>query len=293
MKAYLGFIYALLAALFNGVIGVVSVKIMASGLHPFEVAFYKCLISFIIILICLIISKQWLGWITHLRMHYKKISICAFFGFFILYFFETNSYYYEKVPVAIFLLLGSSTLTAFTLSAILNKRCITCLEILSILLAISGLALLFGLGSEEIIKVSYKGLALAFIAGIGYGAFLTLSSFFKIGSGLIVVNSLLLFGTSYLFIPCLYTGLHLPSLNNFYLLLITAIVPTIGGFWFTTKALTLLKSNSVQLIELSEPIFATLMAFFFLNQQLNMLQMIGGALIISAIYVNYFACKSN
>lgn len=45
---YAGIIYALLAAIFNGTVGVMSVKLFQSGLSANEIAFYKCLIETVI-----------------------------------------------------------------------------------------------------------------------------------------------------------------------------------------------------------------------------------------------------
>ncbi|EED4923270.1 EamA family transporter, partial [Salmonella enterica subsp. arizonae] len=62
-----------------------------------------------------------------------------------------------------------------------------------------------------------------------------------------------------------------------------AILPTIGGFWCTTKALTLTSSQSVQLIELSEPVFAIFFSALFLGQIASTIQYTGGGLIFLAI----------
>ena len=291
MKLYLGYICAILAAIFNGMIGVFSVKIMHLGLPPFAIAFYKCLISLAILTAWLCATNQFGQWIKHLKTNYFKIAICAFFGFFILYFFETNAYSYSKVSVVVFFLLGSATLTTFILSAILHKQKVRIYELFSCGLALVGLSLVFGVYSAG--NIHLEGLILAIIAGIGYGAFLTLSPFFQIGSGLIVVNSLLLFGTLYLFIPFINTKLVYPTFSDMPLLLLLSLLPTIGGFWCTTKALTLLKSNTVQLLELSEPIFAIIMAYFFLEQHLTIFEVIGGGFILSAIYVNYHGSKKS
>ena len=292
MKKYLGIFYAFLAAIFGALIGVSSVKVMNSGLHPFETTFYKCLIALIIVTLWIIISGLLKAWLGYLQKNYKPIAICAFFEFFVVLFFETNAFFYEKVSVVAFLLLGSATISGFILSAILNKKFLSNREILSMSLALFGLAIFFGLGRTDLSAINYKGSILAIISGCGYGAFLALSSHFKIGSSSIVLNSLLLFGTFYLLLPCLTITLHIPDLNNFYLLLIMAILPTIGGCWLLIKAITLIKSNTVQLIQLGEPIFASFLAFIFLSQELNTTEIIGAILIISAIYVNC-SYKSN
>jgi len=103
----------------------------------------------------------------------------------------------------------------------------------------------------------------------------------------LVVNSLILFGMIYLFIPFAYEGLvFIHDLNTAVLLLLLAILPTIAGFLCTIKALTLLKSESVQLIELTEPVFALLLSLIFLHQYINIWQIVGGAILIGSIYIN-------
>ena len=101
------------------------------------------------------------------------------------------------------------------------------------------------------------------------------------------MNSLTLFGTLYLFVPFALEGLvFIADVNTAILLIFLALLPTIGGFLCTTKALTLLKSKSVQLIEVSEPIFSLVLSFMFLNQRITFWQIIGGFLLIVSIYTN-------
>ena len=83
----------------------------------------------------------------------------------------------------------------------------------------------------------------------------------KLGSGLIPIGSLMSFGGLFLFIPSLYHGLQLvPSVHVLLALFGLAILPTIGGFLCTTKSLVHLSGDKVQLVELSEPIFSSLLA---------------------------------
>ncbi|EDV3838494.1 DMT family transporter, partial [Salmonella enterica subsp. diarizonae] len=106
----------------------------------------------------------------------------------------------------------------------------------------------------------------------------------KFGSGLPQMFTLLLFGSFYLFIP--YTqGIKNIDISIFSISILIglAILPTIGGFWCTTKALTLTSSQSVQLIELSEPVFAILFSTIFLGQIASTMQYIGGGLIFLSI----------
>lgn len=285
MKPSSGYIYALLAAIFNGMIGIFSVAIMTSGLSPNAISFYKCLISFLIITSWLIVSKQVTRWLCYIKGLWWQLALSAFFGFFVLYFFETAAYKYEKVTIVVFMLLGSAVITTFILSSILERKWLRFHDFISCVFAISGLGLIFGVNIA--INEGCIGIFLALIGGIGYGIFLTITPRFNIGSGLLVVNSLMLFGMLYLFVPFAFEGLEfITDFNTTILLILLALLPTIGGFLCTTKALVLLKSESVQLIELSEPIFAIVFSFIFLGQTITFGQISGGLLLIASIYVN-------
>lgn len=284
-KRLLGGVLATLAALFNGTVGVISVNLFASGMSSEAVAFYKCFIALIALSGVLLMSGQWFVMCSYLREKWRYIALCAFFGFFMLYNFETAAYQFINVAVVVFCLFGASTVTTFIFGAVLEKRSLYGIEVISIILSIAGLLLIFlDAGSFEIDSVT--GIFFAVLSGIGYGMFLVLSKRFDLGGGLIAVFSLLLFGVLYLAIPFVLTGVSLPSAASLPVLILLALLPTICGFWCTVKALTLLNSQSVQLIELTEPIFALIIGFIVLGQVTTIMQAIGGALIMVAILVH-------
>lgn len=291
-KKYLGLIYALLAAMCNATIGIFSTKLLTAGMPPFAIAFYRCLIAFVLLSSYLIISGNFLIWLRHLKANFLKLAVCAFFGFFVLHFFETNAYLYEKVPVVVFSLLGAATIITFVITAIINKKMLALNQIFSCVAAICGLGLLFDLGGTE--NFNTTGSMFALIAGCGYGMFLTLSSLLRIGSGLSVVNSLIIFGTIYLFFPFWhYGGGLIHGYQQLWLLFCLAFIPTIGGFWFTVRALAMIGGESVQLFELSEPLISIVFAFIFLQQVLGGIQLLGGVLILCAIFINMRFSKSS
>ena len=106
----LGLIFGLLAAMCNATIGIFSTKLLLSGMPPVVIAFYRCLIAFVLLTSYLVFSGNFLNWFRYLKDNFLKLGVCAFFGFFVLYFFETNAYKYEKVPVVVFVLAGAVTL---------------------------------------------------------------------------------------------------------------------------------------------------------------------------------------
>lgn len=282
-KSY-GVFCAMLAAIFNSMIGIFSVNMIDMGIGTYSIAFYKCILSFIILTTWLVFSGQILQWWIIFRKYWWQMAIASFFGLFIMYFFETAAYSHEKVSVVVFLLLGSATITTFILNSILNRTKLSMHNIISCLFALLGLSLVFGFNGNV---TSKTGLIFAIIAGFGYGTFIISSKKFNFGSGIIVVNSLMLFGTIYLSVPFIYTGIQvIPNIDSFIQLLLLALLPTVGGFWCTTKAISLLKGETVQLLELSEPLFSLLLSFIFLGQLLTMWQLVGGLCVTLSIFVH-------
>lgn len=279
-----GSVFALLAALLNGTVGVISVNLFNSGLPPESVAFLKCFLALSVVGIFLLFTGKVKKLIAYLAIKWHLVAACSFFGFFVLYHFETAAYASVNVAVVVFCLFGASTMTTFFLNCLIDKRWLKNYEIISIILAISGL--FFILLDNNIGNATAYGLTSAIIAGVGYGFFLVMTKYFKIGEGMITIFSLLLFGLLFLFVPFMKSGAILPSSNDLPSLLLLALLPTLGGFLCTTKALIILKSQSVQLIELTEPLFAIVFGYIFLGQLTNKYQIGGGGLIIFSIVVH-------
>lgn len=290
-KHLIGFMLALFAALLNATVGIISVNLFQSGLSPESIAFIKCVIALMFVGSLLIITGQYRSLLPYLKKKCLALAACAFFGLFILYHFETAAYETINVPVVVFCLFGASTITTFILEAIIEKRFLYLKEMLSIIMALFGLSLIFIEGG--LLDENMSGMLNAMLSGIGYGTFLVLSKRLNIGTGLVTLFGLLFFGVIYLAVPFISAGsVHITSESFLYLMLL-ALLPTLCGFWATTKALTLIKSQSVQLIELTEPIFAILFSFIFLAQLSTTVEILGGGCIILAIILHEYLPLKN
>ncbi len=146
-------------------------------------------------------------------------------------------------------------------------------------LSVAGLYLIF-MQTDAVAFTFNKGLISAMLAGLGYGLFLFLPRRLNFGSGFARIAALLLFGCVYLWFA-FEPGVALTSLGVLPLIMLAglAVLPTIDGFWYTTKALTLTSSQSVQLIEISGPIIAIAFSALFLGQRATSVKYLGGALI--------------
>jgi DME family drug/metabolite transporter len=87
----MGYIYALLAAICNSSIGVIS-KLSFETLNFYQVAFFKCFFAFLFISFFGLVNKNLRRQVSELSKRKSKIAILAFFGIFLLYFFETKAF---------------------------------------------------------------------------------------------------------------------------------------------------------------------------------------------------------
>jgi DME family drug/metabolite transporter len=281
-----GALCAYIAALLNAFVGVFSLGAFNLGITPTSVAFYKCLIALITLSFWILTNQTLLTACIRLSKHKLQIALISFCGIFLLYFFETNAYSSANISTVVFTLLGTSTITTFLASAILLKKPLSPNEGISLLLALIGL-FLFSFNNKGQFQLNV-GLIFAMIAGLGYGLFLTLNQK-KPASfhGVPMLWWLLLFGTLYLSIPFAFSFSALPNLHATLYIVLLSWISTIGGFYFTTKALSLTKATIVQLVELNEPLFATILGLVIYHQKVTHMELFGGFLILAAIYTSY------
>ncbi|VVE63372.1 membrane protein [Pandoraea captiosa] len=63
------------------------------------------------------------------------------------------------------------------------------------------------------------------------------------------------------------------------------LLPTIGGFYFTTRAVASGQASTVQIIETSDPLFATLFGFWIFGDTLNLSGTLGAVFIAMGLIV--------
>jgi len=272
-----GILFATIAAALNGTIGVLSKFLMESGMPPASIAFFKSLIGFACLL--LIVRNK-----LESPVAYVRAGVCAFFGIFMLFFFETSAYRYELAANVVLTLMAVAAIAAFILGWIFIGDKPTPTRWLGLTICVVGLAVFLGVSKPS----NLIGIAYAAVAGIGYGAFSVIAKAVKLGSGLAVTRRLLLFGSIYLALPFVTNGAVLPiwSTGVWVGLLALALLPSIGGFYCTIRAIELATPAQIQLFELSEPLFAALLALLFLHEMPTINTYFGGALVVIGLFVS-------
>ncbi|WP_199154672.1 DMT family transporter [Chromobacterium sp. ASV23] len=264
-----GILFALTAALLNSSIAIIS-KSLLPELAPALIALYKSALG--ALLLWIFVRQK-----TPLKL--PVVLACAFLGIFCLFFFETSAYQHEKASNVVFAMMASATVTAFACDLITKRETASLGKSLGLLLCLGGMALLLNIEKPA----SMIGVLLAALAGVGYGAFSVVAKAKKLGSGLVVTRALLTAGAVYLIVPAAVTGFKIPTWHALALLLALAALPSILGFYCTTKAVELTTPTRVQICELCEPIFVLALSFLILGELPAEKNLLGSAIILFGI----------
>ena len=160
-------------------IGVFSSVLISQGLSSEEIAFWRCLIAFILIALFYLYKYE----LTNLLMVNKKeilrYIILAFFGLNVMYLGETMAISYINISLVSFLLYSSGILTII-LSFIYFKEQITIIKICCIISVFLGISIIFM--NNIVFNGNIIGLFLATSAGIGYSLYIFLNKKWKISN---------------------------------------------------------------------------------------------------------------
>jgi len=277
---FYGALFALCAAALNASIGTFSKVLMQHGLTPSTIALCKTVIGALILLMLMPLFKM-----APIKSKWYQVAICAFFGIFVMYMFETKAYGFDSAANVVVALMASACITTIVLGRVFLGEEIRVATVIGALLAITGLSVI--LGTKFSFGFNATGTILAICAGAGYGLFSIIMKKTGLVGGLILTRQMLIYGSVFLFIPVAIEPTVSFELSYTVIgcLLGLAILPTIMGFYCTTKAIQYLTPSKVQIIELSEPIFAALMALVFLRELPGLSTCFGGAIIILGISI--------
>ncbi len=248
---------------------------MSNGFTASSVAVIKTVLGCVLLSILLFLLKR-----PAVSTKWTQAAICAFLGIFVLFHFETSAYRHYAAAGVVVVLMASASISSIILGRIFLKDAITANATVGAALAIAGISVIFGGDLQQ--GFNLQGAALACMAGCGYGAFSVAMKRMGVSGGLHFTRQLLFFGSLYLLMPAAADGFAMGELSPLAIaaLLALATLPTILGFFCTTKAIEYLKPSQVQALELTEPLFAALLAFVALNEVPRESLYAGAALII-------------
>ncbi len=273
-------LFALFAAMANGTIGIFNRYGFANGATHHQIAFFKCVGAFAVVLCLCLLSRQNRAEVAALRHQAPVLALLSFLGVFCLYFFETWAFAEASIPLVAFLTYAAGGFTIMLSIAVL-KEPLRASKIAAFAVILAGVWFIFAF--EGAISGSYLGIGLALIGGLGYALFIFASKLFNTGSGFAHLVWLFGFGCVYLFVPWAYDGMHLPPIGSAWAIALLVIIPTIGGFWLTMRAISAGNASSVQIIETSDPLFASLLALAVFGEWMSGAGLAGAGLIMCGL----------
>ena len=157
-------------------------------------------------------------------------------------------------------------------------------KIIAIIIVFTGIGIMFI--SNLKMSGSLSGILYAIISGAGYSLYIFLNKKWNIKSDMKTILYIFLFGTIFLGIQLLVGGTVINiNVNNIPFIILLAIVPTMGGLYFTNKAINYAMVGEVQLIQMLEPFISTLLGFAILKQVISRTDFVGGIFIIVGLVV--------
>ncbi|ABY98923.1 TPA: EamA family transporter [Pseudomonas putida] len=277
MQSYFGkgVLFALCAAALNATIGVLSKVLMNSGFNSSSIALIKTVLGCLLLSVLLLFLKR-----PATTAKWFHAAICAFLGIFVLFHFETSAFSHYAAAGVVVILMASASISSILFGRMVLHDPITANAMVGAGLAIAGITVIFGADLGQ--GFTLQGAVLASIGGCGYGAFSVAMKRMGVSGGLHFTRQLLFFGSLYLLMPAAADGFVTGELSLLAIavLLALATLPTVLGFFCTTKAIEYLKPSQVQALELTEPLFAALLAFVVLNEVPRESLYVGAALII-------------
>lgn len=275
----------IIAMLIWGTVGIFIKKI---SLNAIEIAFYRSIIGAVFIIILSLIKKEkWdkedlrtdlkililsgialgIGWVL-LFQGYKNTTISI----------ATLSYYVAPVFIVI-------------LSIIVLKEKITTKKIVCIIVAIIGLLLVLDIKSlgnlgdnNHVLGIVYSVLAAVF-----YAIVVILNKFIKRLSGFKVTIVQLLVSTITLMpLTILNSTRSILSLDilSLVLLLFVGIIHTGIAYLLYFSSVKEIEGQSIAILSYMDPIFALLLSTLFLGENMTIIQLFGGILILGSAYIS-------
>jgi drug/metabolite transporter (DMT)-like permease len=234
-----------------------------------------------------------------LHVHASQIGFYILFGLTLALF---NSIWVLSVKTngaAVATVLGYSS-AGFTaiLAWWLFKEKLGLPKMVAIILSLSGCVMVSNAYNQEMWKLNPLGASTGLLTGLlfaGYNLFCKEAARRKINPWTTLLYSFA-FGSIFIMIFNLFPILPdaagsfkalLPKLpvNGWFVLMVLSFVPTVLGFGLYNTSMKYLPASIASLLATSEPIMTAVEAYIFLDERMTMIQIVGGLIILSAVFV--------
>jgi drug/metabolite transporter (DMT)-like permease len=279
-----GYALILVAATLWGTLGIIFKALIGDyGLSRITIAFFRASVSAVILLAALALRRPGV-----LRIARRDVILFVAFGLFgiaAFYIAYVTAVDLTGVSVAAVLLYTAPAWVGVISALFLGER-LTRRTIAAVALAMIGCALVARIYDVSGLRLNLPGILAGLGAGLSYALY---SVFNKIGvrryDGWTVLAYALLFGTVFL-APLQSSQLIVAALRQpgtVAWLLMLALGPTLGSGLTFNAGLRYIPVSNASVVATLEPVIASLLAFIFLHERLDLAQLGGGALILVAV----------
>ena len=268
------------------VFGTIGLFVKYIPLSSGEIALYRAILAIILLGIFLLITKQKID-IKTIKKDLLLLLISGMaMGINWILLFE--AYNYTSVSVATLSYYFAPVLV-MVVSPILFKEKLSTLQIICFVGSTIGLVLLTGISDINGNSSNLKGIIFGILAAIFYATVIILNKFIKGVSG--VNRTFLQFIASivillpYVLLTSGINVLNLEGVSWIYLLII-GIIHTGICYCMYFSSVKELKGQEVAIFSYIDPFVAVIVSLVFLNESMNVYQIIGGILILGFCIVN-------
>jgi drug/metabolite transporter (DMT)-like permease len=294
-RASKGYIIAIIGITFWSVTGVlISYLITTFGIPALLLAFWRDLFVCLALVPALFLIRRSL-----LRIRFSQIKFFAFYGLILALFNSiwTLSVKANGAAVGTVIAYSSAGFTAI-LAYWLFKEKLGLHKILAVILSLSGCVLVSGAYRLELWKLDPIGLTVGLLSGLFFACYSLMgkeAARRNLNPWTSLVYSFA-FGTLFMLIfnliPILPSSVGsinalIPDLpiNGWIILIVLAFVPTIFGFGLYNTSMNYIPASNANLLATLEPVLTAIEAYIFLDEQMTILQIVGGLFILSAMIV--------
>lgn len=280
MKSKIQFILSMI------IFGTIGLVVRYIDLSSSERALLSSFIGCLFLTLVFFIMKKKIAWhIVKSNALFLLLSAIALGGNWI---FLYQSYDYTTIANAT---LGYYFAPVFVmlLSPFVLKEQLSLKKIVCIVVAVLGLILIVGEGISASNTNDILGLSYGLIAAAFYAALLLLNKFIK-DMGKLELTIFQLGTTALLLMPYVFFtsgfGIFEVSSSSIPFILILGIINTGIGFWLFFSGMENLKGQSIAILSYVDPFVAILISALILQEQMTLVQMLGGALLLVSTFIS-------
>lgn len=288
-----GIFYVLIAAFLWAAAGVLAKQLFSIGISPQDLVQARISIAFVTLLLSCIVMKR-----AVLKVDKKDLLYFMILGVGGLAAVQFTYFYaIKEIDIGVALAIQYTSACFIVLYGLIFLRQLVSRQVaVSLLLAVIGCYLVIGAYEVPLSEQNLKGIMVAFLSAIIF-AFYTVYG----EKGLMKYSSITVFLYVLLFAALFWNVIHKPmavmshshNMNTWTLIVAISIFGTLIPFILYFLGLQMLSPVQVSITATMEPIFATLMAYIALGEQLSILQLSGGLFIIISVLIMSTTKKSD